>query len=74
MAPVERRNAFVRLLTDYKDGNLARTFARMDISGGAQQSAEIEKALAHAQGAVTLPARIIRRVPNIFPHKQQQLH
>lgn len=71
---VNLETAFVRLLSDFKSGHLARTFSRIDVNGGAERSEEIETALAIAHVSVTLPASVLRRSPNISPHKQQQLY
>lgn len=65
---------FVRLYTDYKDGNLAQTFERAGVAAGDSQSGQLVTALATASEKLTLPAAILRRTPNISAHKQQSLY
>ena len=66
--------AFVRLFTDFKAGDLSRTFERAGVGAGNAQSGLIEAALAAASEKLTLPAAVIRRTPNISAHKQQRLY
>jgi hypothetical protein len=65
---------FVRLYTDYKEGNLAQTFERAGVAAGDSQSGQLVTALATASEKLTLPAAILRRTPNISAHKQQSLY
>jgi hypothetical protein len=65
---------FVRLYTDFKNGELAQTFQRIGLEVGNVQSVLLETALSDVGDQVTLPAAIIRRTPNISAHKQQWLY
>ncbi len=65
---------FVRLYTDFKDGDLSQTFQRAGLAAGDAQSDLLKAALSAASEQLTIPAAVIRRTPNISAHKQQRLY
>ncbi len=67
---------FVRLLGDLRDGTLTETLTRAKASQNLTDSAisTLEHALREASAAVNLPMSVLRRSPDISPHKQQRLY
>lgn len=67
---------FVQLLGEYREGTLDRTLGRIAVDRGlaAQSVATLESALRQASDEVSLPQHVLRRSPDISPHKQQLLH
>lgn len=65
---------FVRLYTDFKGGNLTKTFQRIGLEDEDPNAVLLKAALFDASKHVTLPAAVIRRSPNTSAHKQQRLY
>lgn len=65
--------AFGRLYSDMKSGELQNTLNRIGFLADTPQADALSDALSIADGKVTIPAEIVRRIPNISAHKQQRL-
>ncbi|MGF6347884.1 DEAD/DEAH box helicase [Variovorax sp. W2I14] len=66
-------STFVRLFTDYKNGNLEATLGRISIDASNAGHSNLMNALIHADTNVSLPTSIIRLNPGVSAHKQQNL-
>ena len=64
---------FLRLYTDFKNGDLDQTFERIGVEADSPQSAFLSAALLDAGERVTIPAEVLRRTPNVSAHKQQRI-
>ncbi|MBX9802040.1 MAG: DEAD/DEAH box helicase [Caulobacteraceae bacterium] len=64
---------FLRLYTDFKNGDLGQTFERIGVEADSAQSALLSAALLDAGARVTIPAEVLRRTPNVSAHKQQRI-
>ncbi|WP_295226039.1 DEAD/DEAH box helicase [uncultured Brevundimonas sp.] len=77
--PGPRRNnemleaAFVRLLDDHVHERMPQVIARLSAPGG-DGFALVTSLVADAARDVALPTSVLRRSPNISPHKQQALY
>jgi superfamily II DNA/RNA helicase len=65
--------AFGRLFSDYKHGRLALALSRLGIAPDGLKFQTLSAALSKADEAITLPAAVIRRTPNVSAHKQQRM-
>src|SRR3546814_889811 len=64
---------FVRLLDDFSSGAFPETIRRLTAEVGTPPTG-LEEALALAAKRITLPRDVLRRSPNISPHKQQDIY
>ncbi|MBN9545441.1 MAG: DEAD/DEAH box helicase [Alphaproteobacteria bacterium] len=66
-------STFVRLLTDYRRGEIKATLRRAGMSPTSAPAKGIIDAIAGASTLVTLPTGVLRQTPNVSAHKQQRL-
>lgn len=66
-------STFVRLYSDFQQGRLTATLARVGVASDTSIAMAISDSLAVASASITLPANVIRNTPNISAHKQQRL-
>lgn len=66
--------AFVRLLDDHAHGRLPELINRLPRSGKGDDYTHVQGLLTKAAETITLPPSVLRRSPNISPHKQQALY
>ncbi|WP_292083462.1 MULTISPECIES: DEAD/DEAH box helicase [unclassified Brevundimonas] len=66
--------AFVRLLDDHAHDRMPQVIGRLSSPAGGDGFALVSSLVADAALDVALPTSVLRRSPNISPHKQQALY
>lgn len=70
----ELESSFVRLFSDYRDGDLSQTFMKAGIAPGSASIQQTLDALDDAAKFISLPSRILKRSGNVSAYKQQRLY
>lgn len=69
----DTESAFVRLLSDQREGRLATTLRRSGVEAGSPVALGLQLSLEQASTALTLPNSVIRQASTISAHKQERL-
>lgn len=70
----DTESVFVRLLSDYRKGNLPLTIGRLNGENKAETLNALNFALKYADSIISLPDTVLLNNPNISGHKQQALY